>query len=202
MTAQYSISIIHPSFELLRNASRLLHFMAAAFIALNAFHQLSAHEGSKILCYAQLVIAADLLILVFFAGAALYAISKTNVLFRLIEGLCFGGIALSSANEDHPLLAVFHLLCAGAYLFICYREWRVCRTESIQLRASGITIPNFIADANIKWLHVKRVVTRVNSILIETVSNEKVEFELKQHLKIEELEQINDFCREKAMLLS
>jgi hypothetical protein len=201
MAANYSLSIIHPSFELLKNASRFMHFMAAAFIALNAVHQLSAHEGSKIICYTQLIIAIDILILVFFGAGILPAQPKVNALFRLIEGLTFFGICLTLTSEDHPWLGFFHAILAGIYLFTCYREWRISISEAIEIKPGGITVPNFIANANISWLHIKKVVAGFNSIVIETVRDEKVQFELRNNLKIEELEQINDFCRERAMLI-
>ncbi len=201
MAARYSLSIIHPSFELLKNASRLLHFMAAAFIALNALHQLSAHEGGKIICYTQLIIAADIMILVFFGAGILAGLPKVGVLFRLIEALTFMGIWLTLTIEEHPWLGFFHLLLSAGYLFICYREWRISLSEAIEIKPSGITVPNFIANAEIRWLHIKKVVAGYNSIIIETVRDKKVEFQLRNNLKIEELEQINDFCKMRSMLV-
>lgn len=202
MAARYSISIVHPSFELLKNASRLLHFLAAAFIALNALHQLSAHEGSKLICYTQLIIALDILLLVLLGAGTLVERPKVGVLFRLIEALTFLGVWLTLTSEAHPWLGLIHAVLAAVYLFICYREWRISISEAIEIKSTGITVPNFIANAEISWLHIKKVVvTGFNSIIIETVRDEKVQFELRNNLKIEELEQINDFCRERAMLI-
>ncbi|MBL0358011.1 MAG: hypothetical protein IPP72_14525 [Chitinophagaceae bacterium] len=201
MASKYSISIVHPSFELLKNASRLLHFMAAAFFAINAVHQLSAHEGSKLVCYTQLIIAVDILVLVFFGAGILTEKPKAAVLFRLIESLTFIGIWLTLTNENHPWLGAVHAILGAVYFFICYREWRISVSEAIEIKPSGVTVPNFIANADIRWLHIKKVVADYNSIIIETVRDKKVEFRLRNNLKIEELEQINDFCRERAMLI-
>jgi hypothetical protein len=194
MTAKYSLSIVHPSFESLKNISRLLHFMAAAFIALNAVHQLSAHEGNRVICYTQLVIAADIFILVFFGAGLLAALPKVGVLFRLIEALTFMGVWVTLSNESHPYSGALHGIFSGVYFFICYREWRISISEAIEIKPTGITIPNFIANGEISWLHIKKVVTNYNSIIIETARNKKVQFQLRKNLKIEELEQINDFC--------
>ena len=202
MAANYSLSIVHPSFESLKNASRLLHFMAAAFIALNAVHQLSAHEGNKIICYTQLVIAADILILVFFGADLLAALPKVGVLFRLIEALTFMGVWLTLSNESHPYSGALHAAFSGVYFFICYREWRISISEAIEIKPTGITIPNFIANGEISWLHIKKVVANYNSIIIETARNKKVQFQLRKNLKIEELEQINDFCTLHSQLSS
>jgi hypothetical protein len=200
--SKYSLSIIHPSFESLKNACRLLHFMAAAFIAINAAHQLAAHEGSKLICYTQFVIAADILILVFMGTGLLAALPKVGVLFRLIESLTFLGISLTLFNEAHPYSGAFHALLSGIYFFICYREWRVSVSEAIEIKSTGITIPDFMISAEISWLHIKKVVADYNSIIIETARNKKVRFQLRRNLKIEELEQINDFCSLHSQLSS
>ena len=194
MSSKYSLPIIHPTFEILKNVCRLLHLVAAILIAINAFHQLSAHEGGKIICYTQLVIAADILILIFFGGNVFIASPKTVVLFRVIEAFTFAGIFVTLTVEKHPWFGFIHLLLAIIYFFIAYREWRIAVSEAVELKADGITIPDFWANAEIKWLHVKKVVMNYNSIIIETVRDRKVQFQLRNNLKIEELQQINDFC--------
>lgn len=62
MAAKFSLNIINPSYESQKNAARLLHFMAAAFISINAVHQLKSHDGDMLICYTELVIAADVFI--------------------------------------------------------------------------------------------------------------------------------------------
>jgi hypothetical protein len=194
MPAKYSLAIIHPSLELLKNLCRLLHLIAAIFIAINALHQLAAHEGGKIICYTQLVIAADILILVFFGAGIFIATPKIAVLFRVIEAFTFMGIFLTLVTDGHPLFGVINFLLSIVYGFIAYREWRIANAETIDLLPNGIHFPNFLSDAKINWLHIKKVVANYNSILIETVQDKKMEFELRNNLKIEELQQINDFC--------
>ena len=202
MAAKYSLSIVHPSFESLKNACRLLHFMAAAFITLNALHQLAAHEGNKIICYTQLVIAADIFILVFLGADLLATLPKIGVLFRLIEALTFMGLWLTLSNESHPYSGALHAVFSVVYFFIGYREWRMAASEAIEIKPTGITIPNFVTNGEISWLYIKKVVANYNSIIIETVRNKKIQFQLRKNLKIEELEQINDFCSLHSQLSS
>jgi len=133
MAAKYSLSIVHPSFESLKNVSRLLHFMAAAFIVLNAVHQLAAHEGNKITCYTQIVIAADIFILVFFGAGLLATLPKVGVLFRLIEALTFLGVWITLTNESHPYPGMLHAVFSAIYFFICYREWRMSVSEAVEI---------------------------------------------------------------------
>lgn len=194
MSSKYSLAIVHPPFEILKNVCRLLHLVAAVFIAINAFHQLAAHEGGKIICYTQLIIAADILILIFFGGAVFIARPKLGVLFRVIEAFTFAGIFLTLSSEGHPWFGAVHLIIAIIYSFIAYREWRIAVSEAVELKPDGITIPDFWANADIKWLHVKKVVMGYNSIIIETVRDKKLQFQLRNNLKIDELQQINDFC--------
>ena len=194
MSSKYSLAIIHPSFELLKNVCRLLHLIAAIFIAINAFHQLAAHEGGKLICYTQLIIAADIIILVFFGAGVFVTTPKIAVLFRIIEAITFMGIFLTLATDGHPWYGAFNGILSIVYGFIAYREWRIAHAETIEIMPNGIRFPDFFADVKINWLHIKKVVANYNSILIETVQDKKLEFELRKNLKIEELQQINDFC--------
>lgn len=194
MPSKYSLAIIHPSLELLKSLCRLLHLIAAIFIAINALHQLAAHEGGKLICYTQLVIAADILILVFFGAGVFISSPKIAVLFRVIEAFTFMGIFLTLATDGHPWFGSINFILSLVFGFIAYREWRIANAETIELKPNGISFPNLLTDARISWLQVKKVVANYNSILIETVQDKKMEFELRRNLKIEELQQINDFC--------
>ena len=195
MPTQYSLQIIHPAFELLKRSARILHFIAAAIIFTNALHILQAHNGSRLLCYTQIVIAADIFILVFFGGVLLIEAPKLNLLFRLIETLTLFGISLALMSDGHTAFGCLHLLLAAGYLFLFYREWRVVRSEAVDISQTGITVPNFVKDAEISWSEVKSIIPRYHSILIETFRNKKIEFNLRTNLKIDELEQIDDFCK-------
>jgi len=195
MPTQYSLQIIHPAFELLKRSARVLHFIAAAIIFTNALHILQAHNGSRLLCYTQMVIAADIFILVFFGGVLLIEAPKLNLLFRLIETLTLFGISLALMSDGHNALGCLHLLLTAGYLFLFYREWRVLRSEAVDISQTGITVPNFVKDAEISWSEVKSIIPRYHSILIETFRNKKIEFNLRTNLKIDELEQIDDFCK-------
>jgi hypothetical protein len=194
MPTKYSISVIHPSFELLKNASRLLHFMAGTFITLNAVHQLIVHTDDSIICYTQLIIAVDIFILTIFGGSVLSSLPRVGLLFRLIEALTLFGIGATLATETHFILGCLHIGMSIGYFFLLYREWRISISESIEIQQTGIKVPNFFADTEISWLDIKAVVPKYHSIIIETIKNKKVYFKLRHNLKIEELQQIDDFC--------
>ncbi len=192
---QYSIPVVHPAFELLKRSARILHFLAASVIVINAVHLLQAHNENKVLCYTQLVIAADIFLLVFFGGVLLIEAPGLNLIFRLIESLTFMGIAFTLMNDGHNWYGFMHLIVAAGYLFLFHREWRVIRSEAVDIKPTGITVPNFVKDAEIGWHEIKTIIPKYHSIIIETLRHKKIEFNLRQNLKIDELEQIDEFCR-------
>jgi hypothetical protein len=195
MPTQYSLQIVHPAFELLKRSARVLHFIAASIILINALHLLQVHHGNKLLCYTQMIIAVDIFLLVFLGGVLLIEAPKLNLIFRMIEVLTLFGISLTLISDGHNWLGMMHLLVSAGYLFLFYREWRVIRSEAVDIRQTGITVPNFVKDAEISWHEIKTIIPKYHSIIIETLLNKKIEFNLRRNLKIDELEQIDDFCR-------
>ena len=195
MPTQYSLQIVHPAFELLKRSARVLHFIAASIILINALHLLQVHNGNKLLCYTQMIIAVDIFLLVFLGGVLLIEAPKLNLIFRMIEVLTLFGISLTLLSDGHNWLGMVHLLVSAGYLFLFYREWRVIRSEAVDIRQTGITVPNFVKDAEISWHEIKTIIPKYHSIIIETLLNKKIEFNLRKNLKIDELEQIDDFCR-------
>jgi hypothetical protein len=195
MQTQYSLPVIHPAFELLKRSARVLHFIAAALIFINALHLLQVHNGNAVLCYTQMIIAVDIFLLVFLGGVLLIEAPRLNLIFRLIEVLTLMGIAFTLMSDGHNWFGLVHLMVAAGYLFLLYREWRVIRSEAVDISHTGICIPNFAKDAEISWNEIKTIIPKYHSIIIETLRHKKIEFNLRQNLKIDELEQIDDFCQ-------
>ena len=69
------------------------------------------------------------------------------------------------------------------------------RSEVINIKTTGISMPNFIKDAEMGWYEIKEIKPGYHSILIETFRNTRISFHLRRNLKIEELQQIDEFCR-------
>jgi hypothetical protein len=195
MQTQYSLPVVHPAFELLKRSARVLHFIAASLIFINALHLLQSHNGNTVLCYTQIIIAADIFLLVFLGGVLLIEAPRLNLIFRLIEVLTLMGMAFTLMADGHNWFGFVHLIVSASYLFLFYREWRVIRSEAVDISHTGISIPNFAKDAEISWNEVKTIIPKYHSIIIETLRHKKIEFSLRQNLKIDELEQIDDFCQ-------
>ena len=195
MQTQYSLQIVHPAFELLKRSARILHFIAASVIFIDALHLLIAHDGNKLICYMQMVIAVHIFIMVFLGGVLLVEAPRLNLIFRLCEALTLFGIAVTLLTDGHTWYSLIHFVASGGYLFLFYREWRVMRSEAVDITATGITIPNFLKDAEISWNEIKSIIPKYHSIIIETLRNQKIEFNLRENLKIDELGQIDEFCK-------
>ena len=195
MPSQYSLPVIHPSFELLKRSSRILHFIAASIILINGVHHFQIHHYSKMICYCQLLLATDIYLLVLLGGGLLSSATSVNILFRLIELLTLMGIGFVLITDGHSSLGWVHFAIATGYGFIFYREYRIMHSEAIDIRQTGITIPNFLADAEISWHNIKSITPNYHSIFIETLRHKKIQFQLRTNLKIEELQQIDEFCK-------
>jgi hypothetical protein len=196
MPSQFSLRVIHPAFELLKRSAPVLHFIAASIILLNGLHHFNSHHISRMICYCQLLIATDIYLLLFFITLGMLAdVIYLNCIFRFIEAVTLLGIGFLLISDGHHLPGAAHFLLAAGYAFIFYREYRIQHSEAVDIRPTGITIPNFKADAEIGWQDIKTVVPRYHSIVIETFRNKKIQFQLRNNLNIEELQLIDDFCR-------
>jgi len=195
MPNQYTLPVVHPAFELLKRSARILHFIAASVILANALFELKADDGNALLSYMQLIIAADVYLLIFLGGSLLVAAPRLNLVFRFIETLTLLGISATLASDGLGWLAFAHLAMSVGYGFLFYREWRVIHSEAVDIKPTGITLPNFLKDGEIGWNEVKAIIPKYHSIIIETFRNKRISFELRNNLGIEELEQIDDFCK-------
>ncbi len=195
MQNQYSLQVVHPAFELLKRSARILHFIAASVIFINAIHLIQLHNGNKVLYYTQMIIAVDIYLLVFFGGVLLIEAPRLNLIFRLIELLTIIGIGFILISDGHYWFGYLHLMLSTGYLFLFYREWRVFQSEAIDITQTGITVPDFVKNTEISWTEIKTIIPKYQSIIIETLRNKKIELNLRQNLKIDELAQIDDFCQ-------
>ncbi|MBL0146329.1 MAG: hypothetical protein IPP48_11775 [Chitinophagaceae bacterium] len=194
MNTKYSLHVVHPAFELLKRSAKVLHFIAAAAILLNAWHEWQLHNESLVVCITQAILGVDILLLIFFTGNLLLESPKLNLIFRFIETLVLFGISISLFFNGHIGLGLLHLVAAFGYFILLHREARVLKNEDVEIKATGIVIPNLVKDVEISWADIKTIIPKYHSVIIETLKNKRIEFDLRRNLKIDELQQINDFC--------
>lgn len=196
MTAQYLLPVIHPSFEMLKKSAGIFHFIAASVILINGLHSLQQYDADKLSCYLQVIIAAEIYLVLVTGKSLLVNSPGMNVFFRIIEFLTLMGIGFALISGRHLVSGCLHLVLSIGYVLLLYREWRMMHSESIDIRHTGISIPNFIKHEEITWPEIKRIVPGCHSIFIETFGNKKIQFQWRKNLKIEELQQIDEFCRQ------
>ena len=196
MYTQYSLPVIHPAFELLKRSAKILHFIAASAILVTALHQWQVHHANIVLCITQGIIALDIYLLVFFTGNVLTEAPKLNLIFRFIESMALLGISLMLFADGHILFGMLHLAAAAGYFFLLHREVRVIRSETINIKPTGVIMPNLVKDVELGWNEIKAIIPKYHSIIIETFRNKKIELNFRNNLKIDELQQLDDFCKQ------
>ncbi len=194
MNTKYSLHVVLPAFELLKKSAKILHFIAASAILLNAWHEWQVHGENIVLCITQAILGIDILLLVFFTGNLLLENPKLNIIFRFIETIILFGISLSLFLNSHIILGLLHTVAGVGYYILLHREARVLKNEDVEIKATGILIPNLIKDVEISWADIKSIIPQYHSVLIETFKNKRIQFELRKNLQIDELQQLNEFC--------
>jgi hypothetical protein len=124
----------------LKRSAKILHFIAAATILVDALHQWRMHQGGSVLCITQAIIAIDIMILVFFTGEVLTEAPKMNILFRFIESMVLLGIAINLAFDGHGWFSLLHFIASFGYFFLLHREVRVIKRENVNICATGMCI--------------------------------------------------------------
>ncbi len=196
MYTQYSLPVIHPAFELLKRSARILHFIAASAILVTALHQWQVHHANIVLTITQGIIALDIYLLVFFTGNVLTEAPKLNLIFRFIESMALLGIACMLFRDGHILFGMLHLAASAGYFFLLHREVRVIRSETINIKPTGIIMPNLVKNVELGWNEIKNIIPKYHSIIIETFRNKKIELNFRKNLKIDELQQLDEYCKQ------
>ncbi|MBS1563270.1 MAG: hypothetical protein JST39_02725, partial [Bacteroidetes bacterium] len=77
-----AIAIVHPAYEHLKRLGRFLHFIAGLLILLNAIHLWQQPHPNQLYVWCQIIIAADILIMVFTSRNLSQDLPKINMVFR------------------------------------------------------------------------------------------------------------------------
>src|SRR6201990_3109616 len=86
-----AIAIVHPAYEQLKRLGRFLHFIAGLLILLNAIHLWQQPHPNLLYVWCQIIISADILIMVLTSSNLSQDLPKINLVFRLIECIIFLG---------------------------------------------------------------------------------------------------------------
>jgi hypothetical protein len=173
-----AVDIIHPRIQSLREAGRPLHLLAAILIFANAFMYFQSPGSSKIYFWSQLIVAADILI------------------FRMAESIVFLTFAILLLYDRDWTAGLIQTGITIIYGYIFYCEKKSYSAERISIQHLGINVPGFPFDRFIPWIEINYIDADHNAFVIFLRNNKKhYHFKLTHHLKLEELEIIQSYCR-------
>ena len=188
-----TIPIHDPAFENLKKSGRLLHLLAALLIAVNAFTHLREPGGSSIFFWTQVIVAADIFVLVMAGSQLLTESPRFNLLFRFIEGLFFLGVGIHMLVKGYWIICSIQLVIAAGYFYIFYCEQKSRLTEAVGFHHLGVTVPQFPGTRLIYWVHVTSVECNGREITIHTSPDKSHCFTLCADLDSEELGELERF---------
>jgi len=188
-----TIPIHDPAFENLKKSGRLLHLLAALLIAVNAFTHLREPGGSSIFFWTQVIVAADIFVLVMAGSQLLREAPRFNLFFRFIEGLFFLGVGIHMLVKGYWVICAIQLVIAAGYFYIFYCEQKSRLTEAVGFHHLGVTVPQFPGTRLIYWVHVTRVECNGREITIHTSPDKSYRFNLRADLDSEELGELERF---------
>lgn len=192
---QISLPVTHPGFQHLRRNGKLLHFIAALLILIHAIQHYREPNNNLWYSGCLILIAADILILVFALRNLVYEWPRINLFFRSLEGLFFLGIGTQALLDQHWYTGVIHLVFMLAYGWLFYCEMQSRHAEHLIIFHTGIEIPALPENLFIPWSAISSLQVQYHSIDITTTSRQQYHFELTQNLQFDELDQIHEFRR-------
>ncbi len=189
-----AIPIVHPAFENLKRIGRFLHFIAGLLIILNAIHELQQPKINHLYFWCQLIIGADIMIMVFTSRNLAMELPKINMVFRFIECVIFLGAAFLLLENNWIMSAVL-VMISGAYGYLAYCEQKITRAEMVAFHHIGITISGIPSSRFFLWSNINDIDVHYDNITITTSDGKQLRFDFRQNLQFEELDQIHEFCR-------
>jgi hypothetical protein len=190
-----ALPVVHPAFQKLKRAGRLLHLAAGGLILVHALSHLNQPHSSPVYLGCLLFMAVDIIILVV-AGKNIAAdMPLVNLFFRLIEIIFFLGIGLTSFLGGEWITGGGHILFCLSYGYLFWCEKKMLTGEFVALHHTGITIPALPESRFFIWSNIDRIEAQYDSITISASGDKSYHFDLRQNLQFEELDQIHEFCR-------
>lgn len=190
-----AITIIHPAYEQLKRMGRFFHLAAGGLILANALHQLQQPAINHLYFWCQLLVAIDILVVVFTNRNLVQELPRINAIFRFIECVIFLGAAALLLTESSWLMGAVLIMVGAAYAYLMYCEQKVSEPEMVKFNHIGITISGIPQSVFFLWSCINHIDIHYDSILIKTSDNKELHFPLRQNLRFEELDQIHEFCR-------
>jgi hypothetical protein len=190
-----AIPIIQPSIVSLRRLGRILHFTAGLLILSSALRQVQLPAPNYLYFWCEVLIGADILLMVFTSRNLAQDLPRVNLAFRLMECLIFWGASLAMLLQHNVGMALLLLVIGVAYGFVLYCERNSIHIETVSFQHLGVNISAIPNDHFFSWTEIRSLEAQYDCIRIETSNQKRYHFQLRKNLQFDELDQIHEFCR-------
>ena len=190
-----SLPVVHPAFRSLKRNGRLLHLAAAGLILTHAITHFGNSNTNLVYLGCLVLIALDILVLVFAVRNLLNDMPRVNLFFRFIEFIFFLGIGVEMLFKANWAVGFIHIALSLAYIYLFYCENKIDKEEYVAIHHTGITVPALPESKFFIWSQISAIRANDQSITIETSLNKSFTFDLQQQLEEDDLQQIREYCR-------
>src|SRR6185436_11547952 len=141
------------------------------------------------------LIALEIIILVFAARNLLTDMPRVNLFFRFIEFIFFLGIGIEMMSRSAWTVGFIHIALSIGYIYLFYCEKKINQEEYVAIHHTGITIPALPESKFFIWSQISTIKADYDSITVNTSLNKSYHFELQDKMEPENLELIEEFCK-------
>jgi len=170
--------VLHPARRLLLRRGSRIHLAAAALITANAVAYTRMPGASPVYFWCQLIVAADILLLVLADGETLRESPSFGLFFRLAECLLFLMAGVLLLRNGQLAMGISQLAVTIFYNWVFYREWRANRMLRITVQHIGITIPGDPLDIFLPWGQVRSIACTNGEWQIQSLSGRSWSIEI------------------------
>ena len=189
-----AVSIKHPEFEQVKKAGRPLHLLAALIIIINALMYIQQPGANRFYFWSQLIVAADIVVLIVAGKELLNDSPKFNLFFRLAEVIVFSTFSILLFWRSDLIGGGIQALVALSFGYLFYYEKKSVYAEQISIQHLGINIPGFPNDRFLSWIDICDVKMNNYHIEINTRYQKTFAFELSRNLNLDEITVIQNYC--------
>ena len=189
-----AVSIIHPGFQNVKKAGRLLHLLAALLIIANAVAYYRSPDANRFYFWSQLIVAIDILILTLAGKDLLNESPRFNLFFRMTEAIVFTTFCILLLAGRDWLAGIIQAGIAFAYFYLFYYERKYSYAERISFQHLGVNIPGFPQDVFIPWVEIEKLETGYQEFRLTTRNNKQYHFPFKRTLSMDELQSVQEYC--------
>ncbi|MFN2457579.1 MAG: hypothetical protein ABR502_05210 [Chitinophagaceae bacterium] len=180
-----------------KRTATLLHTLAGLFLLLSVIKVYKNSENDNFFFTILILFAGAFSLLYGFFRKKIDVAAKYNQPLRILQFICFIVVAILLLNIEF-FESVLFFAWAVIILVSFFSEKKVFRTTEVEVKQDGISIPGFFTDHLIPWQVLEKVVMRPDYLTIFRTNQKYVQLEVLKQVDFEEIDAINEFCRQQV----